>query len=91
MSAMVSIIRLAGLKKSLVHEMKFNARPLIVIVIVIGYLLGATFFPKDGALIFAFLGITTIERHSTYIKPNVPPLCLRSASTLRVEMERQTT
>ena len=53
----------------------------IVIVIVIGYRLGATFFFKSGTLIFAFFCITILDvRHETpYTTHKTPPPCLRFA------------
>ena len=54
---------------------------LIVIVIVIGSLLGATFFLKSGTLIFALFGITLIGQN-THFTHKTPPPCLRYAFAL---------
>ena len=54
-----------------------------VIVIVIGYRLGATFFLKSGTLIFAFSGITIADGTAPSVA--VPSPCLRSGSTLEGE------
>ena len=58
-------------KRHRVPTLRDNARPPIVIVIVIGCLLVPLFFCKSGTLIFAFWGITIGNFYLSRIRESV--------------------